>query len=228
MNEEEAIIAAKRRMMAAIRHDIRDTARWTGLDAFSDQVMQAMETVPRHAFFEGTEPYFAYANRPGPIGHGQTISQPYMVALMTQLLDLSPTDRVLEIGTGCGYQTAILAEIATQVFSIEAIDDLAASARTRLDRLGYGEKVHVRHGDGFDGWPEEAPFDAIVVTAAPIRVPATLRAQLKPGGRLVIPLGKVHDTQMLYRIIRKADGGFDETGILPVAFVPMVPQNNDR
>ncbi len=227
MTDEKAILAAKRRMMEAIRNDIRDTAGWTGLDHFSDRVMQAMETVPRHAFIEGIEPFYAYANRPAPIGHSQTISQPYMVALMTELLDLKTSDRVLEIGTGCGYQTAILAEIAAQVFSIEVIADLAAAARDRLDRLGYDQKVHVRHGDGFDGWPDQAPFDAIIVTAAPREIPEQLVHQLRVGGRLVIPLGRPRDTQMLYRIIRLENGKFNETGILPVAFVPMLPQNND-
>ncbi|MBC8242085.1 MAG: protein-L-isoaspartate(D-aspartate) O-methyltransferase [Alphaproteobacteria bacterium] len=224
---EKAINAAKRRMMEAIRNDIRDTAGWTGRDQFAPPVMQAMETVPRHAFVEGMEPYYAYANRPAPIGHSQTISQPYMVALMTELLDLTPSDRVLEIGTGCGYQTAILAEIAAEVFSIEVIADLAAAARDRLDHLGYGKKVQVRHGDGFGGWPDEAPFDAIIVTAAPRRVPEQLLHQLRVGGRLVIPLGRPRDTQMLYRMIRRKDGGFDEARILPVAFVPMLPQKSD-
>ncbi len=227
MTDEKAINDAKRRMMEAIRRDIRDTAGWTGLDHFSDAVMQAMETVPRHAFIEEIEPYYAYANRPAPIGHGQTISQPYMVALMTELLDLSPEARVLEVGTGCGYQTAILAEIAAQVFSIELIPDLAKAARNRLNNLGYGEKVQVRHGDGFDGWPDEAPFDAIIVTAAPRQIPEHLAYQLQVGGRLVIPLGGPHDTQMLYKIIRREDGGFDEASILPVAFVPMLPQKDD-
>ncbi len=224
MNEEKAIIAAKRRMMEAIRLDIRETAGWTGLKTFSDKVMQAMETVPRHAFYDSVEPYYAYANRPGPIGHGQTISQPYMVALMTELLDLTPEDRVLEIGTGCGYQSAILAELSAQVFSIEVIAELADMARERLEKLGYGEKIRIRHGDGFDGWPEEAPFDAIIVTAAPIEVPEKLLQQLKPGGRLVIPLGHPHERQMLYKYTRKQDGEMDEFAVLPVAFVPMLPQ----
>ena len=226
MSDEKAISDAKRRMMEAIRLDIRETSRWTGLDHFSDTVMRAMEAVPRHAFVEGMEPYYAYANRPAPIGHGQTISQPYMVALMTELLDLTAESRVLEIGTGCGYQTASLAEIAAQVFSIEVIADLARAARNRLSSLGYGQKVDVRHGDGFDGWPDGAPFDAIIVTAAPRQVPEQLVRQLRVGGRLVIPLGRPHDTQMLYRIVRLENGGFDENSILPVAFVPMLPQKD--
>lgn len=225
MNTEQAIANAKRRMMTAIRNDIAETRQWTGLKRFSDPVMNAMETVPRHAFIDGVEPYAAYANRPCPIGHGQTISQPYIVALMTELLSLTPTDRVLEIGGGCGYQTAVLAEVAGEVFSVELIPELAAAAEKRLSDMGYGNKVHIWVGDGYDGWQEEAPFDAIMVTAAPETMPESLPRQLKPGGRLVIPMGKLHKTQMLYKITRQDDGSFDESRILPVAFVPLVSQN---
>lgn len=224
MADPKAIQDAKRRMMAAITSDIRETRRWTGLESFSDPVMTAMESVPRHEFIEGVEPYAAYANRPCPIGHGQTISQPYIVALMTELLKLKPSDRVLEIGGGCGYQTAVLAEIASEVFSVELIGHLAKTAEKRLKRLGYGDRVHIREGDGYEGWAEEAPFDAIMVTAAPEAMPEKLPFQLVPGGRLVIPLGKVHQTQMLYRVTRNGEKDFSEEAILPVAFVPLVSQ----
>jgi len=213
-------------MMEAIRLDISATARWTGLSTFSDRVMEAMEIVPRHVFIDNLEPNYAYANRPAPIGHGQTISQPYIVALMTELLALAPEDRVLEIGTGCGYQTAVLAEVAKYVVSIETIDTLCRTAKQRLDQLGYGQKTKLHHGDGFDGWQAEAPYDAVIVTAAPDRIPEQLVAQLRPGGRMVIPVGPPHGSQMLYRVIRRTDGGYDKTGILPVAFVPLLPQND--
>lgn len=224
MVEDKAIQDARRRMMTAIRKDISETRRWTGLRTFSGAVMNAMETVPRHEFIEGVEPYAAYANRPCPIGHGQTISQPYIVALMTELLQLKPTDRALEIGGGCGYQTAVLAEVAGDVYSVELIEHLAHAAEKRLKRLGYSDRIHIRCGDGNEGWEDEAPFDAIMVTAAPETMPEKLPFQLKPGGRLVIPLGKVHQPQMLYRITRHGDEDFGEEAILPVAFVPLVAQ----
>jgi len=230
MVDDQAIQDAKRRMIEAIRLDIRETARWTGRQAFSALVMKAMKSVPRHMFIEDVEPYAAYANRPAPIGHGQTISQPYIVALMTELLDLGPTDRVLEVGGGCGYQTAILAEIAEEVFSVELIHALADAATTRLTKMGYGDKVHIRQGDGYQGWPEEAPFDAIIVTAAPKQIPDALLKQLAPGGRLVIPVGREHGAQMLHLVTRadvstSPEDEFQETAVLPVAFVPLVPQN---
>lgn len=209
------------RLMDEIARDARDTARHTGRAALSDRVMGAMSRVPRDAFVPGTWRASAWLNRPFPIGHGQTVSQPFIVALMTDLIDPQPHHRVLEIGTGSGYQTAVLAELVRTVFTVETIPELAASARTRLDDLGY-DTVTYRTGDGHAGWPEEAPFDAILVTAAAEHVPEALTAQLAPGGRMAIPTGKRHDVQHLMLIEKGDAGALTETTILPVAFVPLV------
>ncbi len=181
-------------------------------------VLAAMRAVPRHLFVPAAMRPHAYADQPLPIGADQTISQPYIVALMTELLDLRPGEKVLEIGTGSGYQAAVLAEITDRVYSIEIIASLAASAEERLLRLGY-ESVKVRAGDGYRGWPEAAPFDAIIVTAAPDHVPEPLVAQLAPGGRLVIPVGGFSQDLML--IERGLDGRLRKRSIIPVRFVPM-------
>lgn len=180
------------------------------------RVLAAMRTVPRELFVPESLREMAYADRPLPIGHRQTISQPYIVALMTELAALKPGDRVLEVGTGSGYQAAVLAELGAEVFSIEIIEPLAAQAEETLERLGY--TVRVRAGDGYQGWPEQAPFDAVIVTAAPPEVPEPLRQQLRQGGRLIIPVGT--HFQELRRITRTASG-FREDSILPVRFVPM-------
>lgn len=213
---------ARRRLVEIIEAEARQTASWTGRPRFSERVMAALAAVPRHEFVPDREQASAYDNRPLAIGHGQTISQPYIVAVMTDLLDLGPDDRVLEVGTGCGYQAAVLAAVAGQVYSLEVVPALAEAARRRLERLGYGN-IHVRVGDGYAGWLEQAPFDAIIVTAAPREVPDALAQQLAPGGRLVIPVGAAGDTQMLYRCVREADGSLTKEQKLPVAFVPMVP-----
>jgi protein-L-isoaspartate(D-aspartate) O-methyltransferase len=184
--------------------------------------MAALGRVPRHRFVPALEQPFAYANRPLGIGYGQTISQPYIVAVMTDLLDLQPEHRVLEIGTGSGYQSAVLAELVREVYSTEIVPELAESARRRLLALGYAN-VEVRVGDGYSGWPEHAPYDAIIVTAAPPEVPPALIEQLKVGGRLVIPIGLSGETQMLCRCVKRPDGTIDRENKLPVAFVPMVP-----
>lgn len=181
------------------------------------RVLAALRKVPRHAFVPEAQQARAYEDRPLPIGHGQTISQPYVVAFMTELARIGPEDRVLEIGTGSGYQAAILAELAREVFSIEIVAPLAERAREVLARLGY-ENVHVRTGDGHAGWPEEAPFDAIVVTAAPPEVPRALLEQLAVGGRLVAPVGV--GSQALQIHTRTPDG-FEVEESLPVRFVPM-------
>lgn len=211
---------ARQCLIEEIAREARGTAHWTGRTSFSPLVMAAMSTVPRHRFVLPAQQRVAYENRPLAIGHGQTISQPYIVAVMTDLLDLLPATRVLEIGTGCGYQTAILAEIAAHVYSIEVIAELATTAAIRLRDLGYGN-VEVRHGDGWQGWPEAAPFDAIIVTAAALDWPAPLIEQLAPGGRLVIPIGPPGGTQWLYRGLKHEDGTLHRDQILPVAFVPM-------
>ncbi|NQV83983.1 MAG: protein-L-isoaspartate(D-aspartate) O-methyltransferase [Rhodospirillales bacterium] len=212
-------------MLAEIEANARETANWTGRPKFSGAVMAAMARVPRHEFVGPGNEAAAYANRPQSIGFGQTISQPYIVALMSDLLDIAPGDRVLEIGTGSGYQTAVLAQLGAEVFSMEAVDALAGPARARLARLGY-DTVRVITGDGFGGWPAEdpaiPPFDAIIVTAAPQRTPHALVEQLGRGGRMVIPLGGVHETQFLTLITKDAAGTVTEQGLLPVAFVPMV------
>lgn len=200
-----------------------DTARETGLAAMSPAVRAAMGKVERHRLVPPGQASAAYRNRPLPIGNGQTISQPYIVALSTDLLDLKPGDAVLEVGTGSGYQAAVLAEIAVRVYSIELIPSLGNEARKRLEELGYGN-IELRIGDGYKGWPEKAPFDAIVVTAAAPQVPPALVAQLKPGGRMAIPVGGEGEIQHLKLITKRADGGYDERRVLPVRFVPLLPK----
>ncbi|MGM0575411.1 MAG: protein-L-isoaspartate(D-aspartate) O-methyltransferase [Myxococcota bacterium] len=181
------------------------------------EVLAAMRAVPRHAFVPDRLDRLAYADRPLPIGHDQTISQPFIVAKMTELADLQAGDKVLEIGTGSGYQAAVLAEIADAVYTIEIVRPLGERARETLARLGYDD-VHVRIGDGYQGWPEEAPFDAIVVTAAPPRIPAPLKEQLAVGGRLVIPVG---DHRQELRVLTKTESGIEEHTVFGVRFVPM-------
>ena len=183
------------------------------------RVLDAMKRVPRHDFVPGYMSRAAYADRPLPIGHDQTISQPYIVGLMTEMAKIRPEDKVLEIGTGSGYQAAVLSLLAAEVFSIEIVPELAESAAARLKRMGYGN-VTVRCGDGYRGWPEEAPFDAIIVTAAPPSVPKELIRQLKPGGRLVVPVGTLF--QDLILVTKDADGKTHQENLIPVRFVPMV------
>lgn len=181
-------------------------------------VLRAMANVPRHEFVSRELIGKAYEDSPLPIGHGQTISQPYMVALMTELACPNLLDRVLEIGTGCGYQAAVLAEVAQQVFTIEIVESLATDAEERLARLGY-HNVQVRHGDGYQGCPEQAPFDAILLAAAPEKIPAPLLEQLAVGGRMVVPVGT--NDQALWLIERNAVGEFKRSRIASVRFVPM-------
>lgn len=186
------------------------------------RVLDAMRKVKRHLFVAPDLQKFAYEDYPLSIGHGQTISQPYIVAYMTQAAHLKSTDKVLEIGTGSGYQAAVLAEIAGEVYSVELIDELAKSAEKRLRDLGY-KNIFVRQGDGYQGWAEQAPFDAIIVTAAPESIPQKLVDQLKKGGRMVIPIGSFF--QELY-LITKSESGVDKDRLLPVQFVPMVKPNH--
>ncbi len=207
-------------MLEAIARDAHETGDKTGRPVFGDAVMEAMRTVPRAAFVPEAEASFAYENRPLPIGHGQTISQPYIVALMSELLDVEPGARILEVGTGCGYQTAVLCALGATVYSVEVVEPLATAAAVRLKALGYA-KATVRAGDGRTGWPEEAPFDGIVVTAAAASVPPALVVQLGPGGCLVIPVGRAAETQHLQRIEKRADGLSAAKSLLPVAFVPL-------
>ena len=211
----------RKELIENIEADVRATRTHIGKARLDERVMAALARVPRHEFVpEGVRPY-AYLNRPLPIGYGQTISQPYIVALMTDLLALDEDSVVLEIGTGSAYQAAVLAELVAQVYTIEIIAPLGRAARQRLARLGY-DNVEVRIGDGYLGWEEHAPFDAIMVTAAASHVPPPLVRQLKPGGRLVIPVGDRFFTQQLILIEKHADGTLTATQVLPVRFVPLV------
>lgn len=184
------------------------------------EVLRVIRKVPRHEFVPEHFTGAAYDDHPLDIGYGATISQPYIVAAMSQLLDLSKTDRVLEIGTGSGYQAAVLAELAGEVFSIEVVPQLAISAAQTLRRLSYAN-VHVREGDGYLGWPEEAPFDRIILTAAPPELPSALLSQLIPGGRLVAPIGRGED-QELIMLDKSVEGTITRRSVFPVLFVPMV------
>jgi len=189
-----------------------------------EAVLAAMAKVPRHLFVPPELVDVAYTDGPLPIGHEQTISQPYIVALMTELLRVNADSRVLEIGTGSGYQAAVLSELADSVFTIEIVEPLARTAAGRLDRLGYSNVV-VRHGDGYRGWPERAPFDAVIVTAAPEHVPQPLIDQLAVGGRLVIPVGAMY--QELLEIVKTEDGVVTRE-VIPVRFVPMTGEARER
>ncbi len=220
---DEAMAAQHRQMLRDIIQMVDETKDHTGIASLSGPVLHAMRCVPRRAFVPQQAHAYAYINRPLPIGHQQTISQPYMVALMTELAALQPGEKVLEIGTGSGYQAAILAEIVAAVFSIEIIAPLGERAASTLQRLGY-DNVHVRIGDGYHGWPEQAPFDAILVTAAPEQVPPPLLVQLKTGGRLIIPVGRQGRVQSLQRLLKGADGSIRTEKILPVGFVPFTRQ----
>jgi protein-L-isoaspartate(D-aspartate) O-methyltransferase len=207
-------------LLDEIRAEARDTRQYTGRAAFDPRVLAALRQVPRHDFVPAELRHRAYGNHPLPIGHGQTISQPYIVALMTDLIQPRAGDVVLEIGTGSGYQAAVLAQLVKRVYTMEIVAALARDAADRLRRLGY-DTVEVRVGNGRLGWPEHAPFDAILVAAAAPEVPPALLEQLKPGGRLVIPVGARHDAQELLLITRREDGGADRRHILPVVFVPL-------
>ena len=191
-------------------------------DIRNPDVLKAMRATPRHLFVPAAQRIQAYADHPLPIGHGQTISQPYIVALMTELLEPDKSHKVLEIGAGSGYQAAVLAPLVRHVYTIEIVPELARSAADTLKNLGY-TNVTVRHGDGYLGWPEEAPFDRIIVTAAPPELPKALVDQLKPGGKIVAPVGRTVWTQDLVVVEKGRDGKLKERSVIPVRFVPMVP-----
>lgn len=214
--------AARARMLAEIDATYADTRAETGLAAMSPRVRAAMGRVERHRLVPPEQAAQAYQNRPLPIGSGQTISQPYIVALSTDLIAPEPQHVVLEVGTGSGYQAAVLAEVVARVFTIELLEPLGRQAEQRVKGLGY-RNVEFRIGDGYQGWPEKAPFDAIVVTAAAPQVPPALIAQLKPGGRMVIPVGASPASQHLLLLTKAADGSVREKRVLPVRFVPLVP-----
>ena len=200
-------------MAESLRHE-------TGGKAMSSAVLAALGRVQRHRFVDAAMQYAAYDNRPLPIGQDQTISQPYIVALMTDLLHLPPHAAVLEVGTGSGYQAAVLAELGARVYSIEIVAPLAQHAQQTLQQLGY-DSVEVRAGDGYAGWPEHAPFDAVIVTAGARHVPPALFEQLKPGGRMVIPVGEPYRVQELWLIEKTADGGEARRVVTEVRFVPL-------
>jgi protein-L-isoaspartate(D-aspartate) O-methyltransferase len=211
----------RRALLAEIEAEVRATAAWTGRASLAPRVMVALAAVARHAFVPAGLERAAYDNHPLPIGHGQTISQPFIVAIMTELLDVAPTHKVLEIGTGSGYQAAVLAELAGQVITIESVPALAETARARLAGLGYGN-VQVIFGDGSLGWAGEAPYDRIIVTAAAPHIPAALLDQLGPEGRMLLPLGAERGKQHLTLVTKSASGRVAETRLLPVAFVPLL------
>ncbi len=216
---------AMQSLIDEIRQDTRETRHYTGRDHLSAAVLDAMQRVDRAQFVPPGSELYAWENRPLPIGYGQTISQPFIVALMTDLLDLAPTHRVLEIGTGSAYQAAVLSQLAAEVYTIEIVPELATSAAARLERLGY-DNVHVRSGDGRLGWPEAAPFDRIIVTAVGDDIPPRLLEQLAVGGRMVMPIGPRYGGQNLTVIDKTADG-IDTTQVLPVQFVPLTGSDEE-
>jgi protein-L-isoaspartate(D-aspartate) O-methyltransferase len=212
--------SARARMIREIEGDVAFTSEDIGKKALDPRVMRVMATVPRHLFVPSPLQGVAYENRPLPIGYGQTISQPYIVALMTDLLRVDSDDKVLEVGTGSGYQAAVLAMLVKNVYTMEIVEPLAKQASTRLRQLGY-PNVTVRYADGYNGWKEAAPFDAIIVTAAASHIPPPLIQQLKPGGRMVIPVGAPFMTQYLIFVEKTATGRVTTRQMLPVQFVPL-------
>jgi protein-L-isoaspartate(D-aspartate) O-methyltransferase len=217
---EAALAAERSRMVDEIANMAQQTAAETGQSRFSDAVMDALRKVPRHRFVDASQERSAYRNHPLPIGRGQTISQPYIVALTTHLVAPQKHHRVLEIGTGSGYQAAVLCELVHHVYTVEIIETLGREAQQRLAALGY-DNVSVRIGDGHAGWPEHAPYDSIVVTAAASHVPPALVAQLKPGGRMAIPVGSQLRGQQFTLVEKAIDGSIKQRAVLPVMFVPM-------
>lgn len=212
---------ALRHLLDQVIAETRGTGALTGCYTLSERVLGALTAVARHRFVPEEQQEWAYADRPLPIGRGQTISQPFIVALMTELLDIRPDAVVLEIGTGSGYQTAVLAQLARQVYSIERIPELATAAAHRLSEFGFAN-VEIRAGDGAQGWEEHAPFDRIMVTAAADETPAALVRQLKPGGRLIIPIGAPYQTQDLRLLHKDEKGVVQSRSVLPVVFVPLI------
>ncbi len=216
----------QKHMLDTIRQEAKFTASYTGRETFDERVMQAMQAVDREAFVFVSDKDLAFEDSPLPIGYGQTISQPYMVALMTDLVDVTTEDVVLEIGTGSGYQAAVLSRLVRQVFTIEKIPELAESARQRLKALGY-DNVEVRSGSGYHGWKEKAPFDAIIVTAAATHIPQSLVDQLKPGARMVIPIGLPYMHQELMLVTKGKSGTTHTDSVLGVSFVPLVMADDE-
>lgn len=216
----------QQRMIDDIEGEVAFTRHMIGRDYLDPQVMAVMREVPRDAFVPSDLKYAAFDNGPLPIGHGQTISQPYIVALMTDMLQLRPEHRVLEIGTGSGYQAAILSRLCRQVYSMEVVPELSEAAQRLFQRLGY-DNIETRMGNGYEGWPDHAPYNGIIVTAAAGYIPPALIEQLKPGGRLVIPVGQPYSHQELILVEKDPQGEIHIRDILSVAFVPMVDTNTN-
>jgi len=207
----------------ALVEELRDDSRLVekyGAPPLSERTLAALEQVPRHEFVPDSQKRYAYQNRPLSIGAGQTISQPYIVALMTDLAEVTKDDVVLEIGTGSGYQAAVLSELAGRVYTIEIVEELGRRAASTLERLGY-DNVTARVGDGYAGWPDHAPFDAILVTAAPEKVPQPLIEQLAVGGRMIIPVGAENETQTLQVLTKEDNGQVSTSNVIAVRFVPL-------
>jgi protein-L-isoaspartate(D-aspartate) O-methyltransferase len=221
--DEERYARVRLDMVGDIREMAREASDYVS-EPLSEKVLAIMAKVPRHRFVPEDEMYSAYYNNPLPIGHGQTISQPYIVALMTDLLGLDKQQSVLEVGTGSGYQAAVLSEMAGKVYSIEIVAPLATAAAKMLRESGYSN-VEVKAGDGSAGWPEHAPYDGIIVTAAAEHIPQPLLDQLKPGGRLVIPVGGEFNIQQLQLITKDREGVFHRRNIEPVRFVPLTGEH---
>jgi protein-L-isoaspartate(D-aspartate) O-methyltransferase len=215
---------ARMELIKIIEEDVRQTRRELDKSELDPRVMKAIASVPRHEFVPPEEKPNAYRNQPLPIGHGQTISQPYIVAIMTDMLNLKPDSKVLELGTGSGYQAAILSELAGEVYTIEIVEPLGLQAKELLQRLGY-DNVTTKVGDGYYGWQEHAPFDAIIVTAAASHIPPPLIKQLKPGGRMVVPVGSRFMTQQLLLVDKRDDGKVVSRQVLPVVFVPVTGEH---
>ena len=215
---------ARKNMVEIIEEEVDDTEWYTGKSTLAKATKNAMESVKRHKFVPLLSRLNAYENRPLSIGYGQTISQPYIVAIMTDLLDLKHSDRVLEIGTGSGYQAAVLAEIVKEVYTIEVITELGVAAAKRLEKLGY-KNIETRIGDGYYGWKTHAPYDAIIVTAAAGHIPPPLLKHLKPGGKMIIPVKSFFRIQHLILVSKNEQGHLCTRQILPVRFVPLTGEH---
>jgi protein-L-isoaspartate(D-aspartate) O-methyltransferase len=218
--DHERFAAARARLVDKIERDVERTSDYLGTDRLDPAVTRAMRSVPREQFMPSQLWPRAYDDTPLPIGGGQTISQPYIVAVMSHLLGVGAGSKVYELGTGSGYQAAVLGAMGIEVYSVEIVPELAERAAGTLARLGY-DQIHVRTGDGYLGWPDAAPFDAIVVTAAHPRIPQPLVEQLVVGGRMVMPVGAVHDIQQLMVLTKQPDGSLEQRTTLPVRFVPI-------
>ncbi len=208
------------RLVKEIQASVRDTESYIGKSSLNPLVMKVMGNLPRHEFVPASQKPFAYFNRPLAIGHGQTISQPYIVALMTDLLDVGPNDKVFELGTGSGYQAAMLSKLVKEVYTVEIVPELGRSAKKRFQQLGY-QNIKSKVGDGYYGWKENAPYDAIIVTAASNQIPPPLLEQLKPGGNMVIPIGAPFTIQQLVLVKKDEQGKIHTQQMLPVRFVPI-------